>query len=227
MTGTGMSADSWIGFIAFLVIGGGAWYLAGLAERKRHERNRVYAARMGWDYLPEDSSLVEQFESSPFGVGRSRHATDAMRGFVRERGFVVFGYRYVTGSGKNRTVHDLKVSAVRVPGHIPLVRISPENPATRLVSVFGGTDVEVESEEFNRRWRVWSRDERAAHALLTPRMIDRFLSDDLTWKSVAFEPGYLVMCSNGKLDLPSTSLPFDTLCDIADLVPAFLAQDYP
>jgi hypothetical protein len=31
--------------------------------------------------------------------------TDVMRGVTRNREFVVFGYRYVTGSGKNRKVH--------------------------------------------------------------------------------------------------------------------------
>lgn len=87
--------------------------------------------------------------------------------------------------------------------------------------------MEVESEDFNRRWRVWSHDERAAHALPTPTMIERFLEPDLTWKTVAFEPGFLVMPTRGKLGLPSTSFPFDTLCGLADLVPGFLAEDYP
>lgn len=227
MTGTGSFAGSFVPLLFVFAVAIGGAYLAGQAERKRHERNRLYAAQMGWEYLAGDPLLVDMFESSPFGQGRQRSATDAMRDAVRDREFVVFGYRYVTGSGKNRTVHDVRVCAVKIPGRIPLVRVGPENPATRLFSALGGTDVEVESEEFNRRWYVWSRDVRAAHAILTPRMIERFLEPDLTWHTVAFEPGLLFMCANGKLDLPVTPPPFDTLCDIADLVPGFLAQDYP
>jgi hypothetical protein len=227
MPGTGTPSGLWVSLLVFGVIGWAAWFFTERAERRRHERNRAYATRLGWEYRPEDPSFVDAFESPPFGVGRKRLATDVMGGIVRERGIVVFGYRYVTGSGKNREVHDVRVCAVRIPGRIPQVRFSPENPATRLMVAFGGTDVEVESEEFNRRWRVWSRDVRAAHAILTPTMIDRFLDDDLTWKTVTFEPGFLIMCADGKLDLPSTPLPLDTLCDIADIVPGFLTQDYP
>jgi hypothetical protein len=119
------------------------------------------------------------------------------------------------------------VLAVRIPGRIPLVRIGPENVDTRIMAAFGADDVDVESEEFNRRWFVAAEDKRAAHALLTPRMIERFLQDELNWRTVTFEPGLLATCTMRKLDLPRTRPPFDTLCDIADLVPAFLAQDYP
>jgi hypothetical protein len=227
LTDTGSPADAIAGLIAFAAIIGGVWYLVGSWERWRHERNRQYAMQMGWDYLAADPTLVDVFTSPPFGQGRQRSWTDSMRGTIRDREFIVFGYRYVTGSEENRTVHDVRVCAVRIPGHLPLVRVGPENPATRMMTAFGETDVDVESEDFDRRWRVWSRDERAAHALLTPRMIERFLEPDLVLKTITFEPGFLMTCEKGKLDLPDTPLPFDTLCDLADLVPAFLAQDYP
>ncbi|MBN2176592.1 MAG: DUF3137 domain-containing protein [Demequinaceae bacterium] len=227
MTDTGSPADFIAGLVGFVVIGGGVWYLVGLAERRRHERNRRYAVHMGWEYLVSDPSLIEAFESPPFGQGRRKKATDAMRGTVRGREFIVFGYRYVTGSGKNQKVHDVRACVVRVSGHIPLVRISPEHVGTRILAAFGADDVEVESDEFNRRWFVASRDQRAAHALLSPRMIERFLEYDLNGKTAIFEPGNLIMCDRGRLDLPATPLPFDTLCDLAELVPDFLAQDYP
>lgn len=196
------------------------------AERRRHERNRLFAASQGWEYVTEDPSVIDQFQGHPFGVGHGRSATDVTRGIVNGRKFLVFGYRYVTGSGKDRTVHNCFVCAVNVGGAIPTIRITPENPATRLYGALGGGDVDVESEEFNRRWHVWSDDSRIAHALLTPRMIERFLKPDLNWQTVNFEPGWLFVCTGLKLDLSITPSVTDVLCDIAELVPAFLEEDH-
>jgi hypothetical protein len=227
MADTGSPADFWAGFVAFVAIVVALAVLMGRAERARHARNKAFALAQGWTFIPNDPSLVMMFRSHPFGIGHSRSATDAMRGSFKGRDFVAFGYHYVVGSGKNRTSYDYGVLAVRVPGRIPLVSIGPEHIGTRVMAAFGADDVEVESEEFNRRWFVAAENKRAAHALLTPRMIERFLQEDLNWKTVGFEPGLLMTCTRGKLDLPKTMPPFDTLCDIADLVPDFLAQDFP
>jgi hypothetical protein len=219
--------SSFVSLLLFVALFVGAWYLASLSERQRHARNRAFAARMGWSYVAEDRALPKTFESTPFGVGHSRRATDVMRGVVRDRGVLVFGYHYETGSGGDEHRFDLQVCVVDVPGRVPIVRLSPENLGTRIATALGGVDVEVESDDFNREWKVWTRDKRAAHALLSPRMIERLLERDLAGRTIAFEPGMVFTATAGKLDLPATEQPFDLLCDLADLVPPFLEQDYP
>ncbi|MCJ7832525.1 MAG: DUF3137 domain-containing protein [Actinobacteria bacterium] len=202
-------------------------YLPRLGEGKRRQRSRLYAERRGWEYLPTDRSLVRAFESPPFGVRRHGRATNAMRGVVRGREFVAFDFHCVNGAGLGRPTEYFAVCAVRIPGRLPVVRLRSENPVTRAATVAGSTDVEVESEAFNRRWHVSSHDVRATRAILTPRMIDRLLASDLIWKAVIFEPGFVLVYTDGPSGGWFNESMLDTVCDIADLVPGFLAEDYP
>jgi hypothetical protein len=201
------------------------------ADRRRRERNVAFATSQGWTYSAEDPSLVVLCSTQPFGEGDSQRVREATRGKHRGRDFVVFGYQYDTESTDaqghtTRTTHFFQVASIEVPGRMPIVRITPESAFSRMAETFGGKDIEVESEEFNRRWRVWSRDARAASAILVPTMIDRLLKSDAQKVPFVFEPGLLMTYEDGKLNLPRFVSRVDLLCSIADLVPKFLAEDY-
>ncbi|MCJ7832526.1 MAG: DUF3137 domain-containing protein [Actinobacteria bacterium] len=230
MTGTDPFGGMLTLFLFVAAVFAGIAFLSWKVDQARHRRNKAFAEANGWSYIPRDDALIKVFATPPFGLGNRRKVTDAMRGDYRGHEALVFGYQYTTHSsdqhGGSSKTHHHRVCVVKIPGSMPLVRLIPESVFSRIATALGGTDVEVESEEFNRLWKVWSRDERAAHAILTPRMIERLLARDAVGQPLAFEPGFLMTYEKGKLDLPSSPIPLDLLGEIADLVPEFLAEDY-
>ena len=90
----------------------------------------------------------------------------------------------------------------------------------------GAKDLEVESHEFNQQWKVWFADQRAAHAIFTPRMIERFLQPDVGGRAFTFEGSALVGISPQVSDLGDLPMVVGALNSIVDLMPAFLwSQD--
>jgi len=81
---------------------------------------------------------------------------------------------------------------------LPL-ELSPESALTRIASHLGLGDVELESEDFNRRYRVATRDPKFAYDVLNPRTMAALLArpvlhmrlsgeDALCWESGRLEP---------------------------------------
>jgi hypothetical protein len=58
----------------------------------------------------------------------------------------------------------------------PRLQLSDENLFTRVGDAIGMRDLQLESDEFNRRWNVQASDDRAAYAIRDARMM-RFLLD--------------------------------------------------
>ena len=200
-------------------------------NKRRRQANLAFAGGRGWSLVPEDPAFVDFCVTAPFGLGDGRRATEVTRGTYRDRGFVAFGYQYDTestdGQGHStRTTHHLRIASVAVAGRIPIVRITPEGVFSRMAEAMGGRDIDVESEDFNRHWRVWSKDQRAAHAILAPNVIQRLLQPDASSRPFVFEPGLLMTYEAGPRDLTVAEERLDRLCDVADLVPKFLADDY-
>ncbi len=107
--------------------------------------------------------------------GHSRYAHHRMEGNFNGRRVVAFDYHYVTGSGKNRHVHQF--SAVLLESRIPLkpLLIRSENILDRIGEVFGLDDLDFESSEFSRAYHVRSPDRRWAYDVLHARTIDFLL----------------------------------------------------
>jgi hypothetical protein len=179
--------------------------LGWLQASRRREAMFAFATQRGWNYLPDDDSLVDRWAGTPFGVGKSRHARNVIQGTWRGRSFVCFDYSYVTetGSGDNRseTTHHYGVLATDVPAYLPRVEVAPESWGTRLVSGIGlNRDLDLESHDFNQAFRVDASDPRVATAILTPRLMEQLLARPrhawrlagpslVTWELDEFTPG--------------------------------------
>ncbi len=82
---------------------------------------------------------------------------------------------------------------------MPRLELTGDNVLTRLGSALGLADVELESEDFNRRYRVTADDRRFAYDVLQPRTMEHLLAsptvnlrlcgaDALLWDSGFTEP---------------------------------------
>jgi hypothetical protein len=68
-----------------------------------------------------------------------------------------------------------RMAWTRIPGGALRVAFIREDFSQKVAKLLGGEDVDVESHEFNQRWRVRADDPRDAHALLNPRVIEALL----------------------------------------------------
>ncbi len=195
-------------------------------DRRRRERLRAWAAAAGWTYTESDPSLVARWSGAPFGQGRSRRATEVLRGLTRGRPATSFTYRWTTGSGKSRTTHTAHVVAIDLPARLPELALTPENLATRLVRVLGAQDIQFESAEFNQAWRVQARDLRFAHGVVHPRMMERLMSPDVGRVPLRIEGPSLLSWEPGATSVARLGGRLAALCDIADAIPRHVWQDH-
>jgi hypothetical protein len=180
-------------------------------------------------HLDEDPGRTRIFTVAPFGVGDHRRARDIVWGTLAGRPFETFAYSYDTHStdaeGKpHTTTHHFQITWVPLPAPVPTMRFMSDNALLRGLTHLGAKDLDVESFAFNQRWKVVCDDERTGHAILTPRMIERFLQGDVAGRAFAFE-GSALMCASPQVsDLGDLQLVVGALHSIVDLVPPFLFE---
>jgi hypothetical protein len=94
----------------------------------------------------------------------------AARGTINEREVWVMEHRYTSGSGKNRSTHYHTIICTPGPHTWPDLSLTTENLFHKIGELFGGKDIQVESEAFNKRWRVKCDNEDFAVLVLSPQV---------------------------------------------------------
>ncbi|WP_066586725.1 type III secretion system chaperone family protein [Cellulomonas timonensis] len=209
--------------IGWLVVGGVAlaWWL----DEKRHERLAQWAAARGWAYQRQDQSLVSTWSGEPFGEGHSRRATEVLRGAVDGHGVVSFTYRWTVGSGKEKTTHTRHVVALGLPTALPTLELTPEWLGTRVLRAFGGQDIQFESEDFNRAWRVRARNLKFAHDVVHPRLMARLLLPDAQGTSLRVEGATVLTWMSGRTDPARIDAALTLLRAVSGAVPQHVWED--
>jgi hypothetical protein len=218
--------------VALLILGGIAFTIYSAIKAYQGGKRRrlaidatVAANHLG--HLDEAPERVTYFSSPPFGTGDSRRARDLVWGTLGGRPFETFAYSYETHTTdseghRTTTTHRFQITWVPLPGPVATVRITSDNALLRGLTHLGARDLEVESHEFNQKWKVWFEDERAAHAIFTPRVIERFLQPDVGGRAFTFEGSALVGISPQVSDLGDLQLVVGALNSIVDLIPPFV-----
>lgn len=214
-------------FVATIVL---VVFFAVRAFREGMRRSEAVAAVVsahGLGYVAEAPDRVKKFESAPFGLGKSRRARDLVWGALVGRTFETFSYTYVTethdADGKTTsTTHRFQVTWIDLPAAVPTMRLTSDNALLRLLATMGARDLEVESHAFNQQWKVWCADERMGHAILTPRMIERFLEPDVAGRGFVFEGAALMTYASGFSDLSDIESVVGILDEIVALIPPFV-----
>lgn len=213
-----------------LVAGGIAVVAVGFVlERKRRDRLLQFAVNRGWSYTGEDPSLVDRWPGEPFGRGDHRRARDVLTGTESGRPFTAFEYSYQTHSSDSKgnrstTTHRWTVVVVPMPGWLGTVQVAPESVLDRVAGAVGLVqDIELESEDFNRRFRVSASSPRLASDILTPRTMQYLLSVDAeAWRTCGSD---LVGFAQGRLDPAEVVRTAAVLGRVLDGVPGFVWRD--
>jgi hypothetical protein len=203
------------------------------SNQKRVEALGRFCLAKGWQFSDSDYSLTARWTGEPFFHGSERKATAVVRGTVQRPAgawpFVAFDYTYVTESsngkgGRTKTTHRYAVCAVTLPTWLPALTLAPENVLTRLGNVVAGDDVELESEDFNRQYRVHAPDRKFASDVLPPRTMHMLLARPTLHFRI---DGRDVLCWETGGTTPTTLLPrLATLADFVAGIPDFVWHDY-
>jgi hypothetical protein len=198
-------------------------------ERKRRDKLMQFARMRGWSYVGEDSSLVHRWPGDPFGHGDNPQARNVMSGTESGRPFTAFDYTYETHStdskgNRSTTTHRWTVCVVPMPGWLGNVQVVPETALDRMAGAVGlRTDLDLESEEFNRRFRVAADDPKLASDILTPRTMQYLISVDAeAWRTCGSD---LVGFAQGRLDPVEVVRTCGVLRQVQDGIPSFVWKD--
>jgi hypothetical protein len=200
-------------------------YLGWLYEKKRRERMRALAAQYGWSYLSRDDSPLSDYRGDPFGSGSERKCKHVMRGSYHDRPSTVFEFEYVTYTTdsqgrRQKNTHRVMVTALGTPAALPWVQVTRENVIHKIGHALGFDDIELESEDFNRRYRVKAQDRKVAYDVLHPRMMELLLhTEGPAWR---LENGALLTWSKGRLNAERVAPLLDFSATVIDNVPDFV-----
>lgn len=219
-------------FVLFVVVIVGAVVFGYLQAKKRREGMAAFARSRGWTYTEQDDSLLDRFEGEPFGVGQDREAVNVLRGTAHGRPVVVFDYSYVTtrtstdANGNTRTdrdTHPFSVVVMNTGAVMPALSVAPEGLVSRFLGRLTNSDIELESEDFNRAFRVTCPNRRFASDVLHPRMMELLLQwPELAWR---FDADSLVAVRPGSHDVAEIDAKLAALDAILDNVPDFVWKE--
>jgi len=198
-----------------------------LAEKKRREAIVRWAATNGWTYTDEDGRWVDAWRGDPFDEGHSRKAVNVLERELGGRRAVVFDYSYkvTTSNGKTTTTttYEFSIYAHQLPAALPDMTIEPEGLWDKAVKLFGAQDVELESVEFNDRYRVKADDPRVAYDVLNPRTMEALLATG--GLDIRIQGSWIVAVDKGDLDVLRIPGRVEVLTGIVDRVPSYVWAD--
>lgn len=224
-----MNAVVVFAIVAFAIVGIAA-YVGWKREQERRTTLFQFALSRGWRYdVIDPLGLPDRWPGSPFGLGEKRQASNVIRGSLDGRELLAFDYRYVTSStdadgDRHETTHRFHVCVMRMPGWLPPLSVTPESVLSRLGQALGADDIELESEDFNRRYRVSAPDAKFACDVLTPRMMELLLRlPPARWRTVGND---LLCWAQGRASTGDIVVRTAGMSEVIGLVPAFVWKDH-
>lgn len=209
-------------FIAVPVfIGLAIWW-----QIQRTKANQAWAASVGWQYLGTDPMLADRWRGTPFGVGHGRRVSELMVGPFQGRSAMSFAYRYSTGSGKSESTYTFHVVALALPAYLPNLQLTPEGLGDRIAKTFGSQDIEFESDDFNRAWRVQAGVVKFAHDVLHPRTMERLLRPDATRLNMRIEGTDMICWTSGSASTGVIAARLQVLKAVVDAIPRYVWLDH-
>ncbi|WP_405062754.1 hypothetical protein OG474_14270 [Kribbella sp. NBC_01505] len=186
--------------LAFL-IALGFFYFSYVQAKKRREVFAGFAAQYGWSYTPANHALAGNWQGSPFQTGDHWQVKNVLAGLFNGHQMVAFDYSYQTHTSNGRgrrttTTHKYGVVVLQLPGALPHLEVTHEGIfGGAVANALGFRDLQFESDQFNRAFRVKANDERFGHAVVTPRMMELLLArGEIGWRIegnslIGWDPG--------------------------------------
>ncbi|WP_407343826.1 hypothetical protein [Pengzhenrongella phosphoraccumulans] len=209
-----------LGLMTVVVVAVGArWFRRRLTRHRA--RMQGWADAHGWAYTPS-SSLLSSRWSAPGFRGRTR-ATDVLTR-ATPRGEVT---SLTLGPGAGEGGWSRHAVMAVGPRWFPALILTPTTGRDRAAQAFGGQDITVESYDINARWRMRCADERFAHEVLHPRLLERLDRADVSGLCLLVQGRDVVVHAPGPTAFAAIEPMVDLVLDLVSLLPAYLADDFP
>jgi hypothetical protein len=215
--------------LAVIVIGGGIAYFQYATAKKRRELFAGFAAQQGWSYQPSNDMLAGQWTGTPFQTGDHWRVRNSVAGPFNGHQMVAFDYSYQTHTTdshgrRTSTTHKYGVVVLQLPGVLPHLEVTHEGIFGGLANAVGFRDLQFESDQFNRTFRVQASDERYGHAVVTPRMMELLLArGEIGWR---IEGNSLIGWDRGAHNPTEVMNRLTLLQQILEQVPPYVWRDY-
>ncbi|WP_084104570.1 hypothetical protein [Demequina sp. NBRC 110056] len=225
------ASSGWVAIIGVVAIATGmAWAIAdGVRAARQRDAYATFAAEHGWDYLASSHEYGGRFRAYPFAEGIQRRQESVVRGDFSGVRCASFTHVYEESSNRDGEVRipvAHQVTLAELPVALPRLDIVPETLGAQVAKRLGGRDVDVESHEFNARWRVIADDARYAHAVLDPRMIERLLSPDAWGAAIRIEGGAVYTWTPGRQGVDALAKSLGLVAGIARRIPPHVLREY-
>jgi hypothetical protein len=116
------------------------------------------------------------------------------------------------------------VASLQLSSYLPVLQITPENMLTRIGHSLGLDDIDLESEDFNRRFRVHANDRKFASDVLTPRTMQALLArPSASWRITGSD---IVTWSQSRLTPLGILQALSLLQLVVDGIPSFVWKDH-
>jgi hypothetical protein len=216
-----------VAFVALIVV------LAVWSYKKNQERLAALqglARSKGWQCIPGDPyNLPERWPGDPFHSGYARRATNVITGGVGSHPMIAFDYEYKEDSTDSNgrsstTTYHYAVCALGLACALPDLTVSPEGVLSRIGQALGMQDIELESEDFNRRFRVKCHNPKFATDVLSPRTMELLLrAGKLHFRFAGTD---VVSAHSGQLQPADLLNRTAVLAGVVDGIPAFVWKDF-
>jgi hypothetical protein len=228
------SAGGW-GFIALVAVAlgaGAAWVVSEVRAVTRRKELTAFAERIGWTFEERSLVVAEGLRSYPFGTGVDRADIDVLAGVFQDRRCAHFVHsfteRHRSSTGPvDREVsvtREFQITAVELGAAYPTIDILPEDIVAFAAKLVGGMDVDFESAEFNRRWRVTGGEPRYVHDMITPRVMDRLVQDDARGMAIRIEGRNLLTWRAGRSTTEELASTLAVLTSVAKVLPTHVER---
>jgi hypothetical protein len=215
-----LAAVSVLILVLVVAVAGAIAWLAYKAKQKRREALFVFASQHGLEYSRQDVwSLDRSYGFALFGKGDGRGCENVLTGRwealpLREADYWYYDETSDGRGGHSRSYKYFSVIVADLTCALPHMSIERENVMTRLADHLGFHDIEFESEQFNRAFRVSSGDRAFAFRLIDARMMQWLLQAGEGFSFEVLGPNLLVSSPRRRpADLPpllEVAAAFDT-----------------
>ena len=163
-------------FGAFIVFAALLVYVGWQRAKKRREEFFRLSVRLGLEYAIKDPFDTPSLPFELFDRGQRRTAENVMWGDIAGMRVRLFDYSYViqhhnADGPDTSTTYRFSCAMAELDAMCPHLLIDRESFMSRLASHIGIHDIEFESEEFNRAFKIASEDRRFAFAFIDATMM--------------------------------------------------------
>ena len=191
---------------------------------QRRKKLAAYAKSKGWQFsFAKDTKLKNRYPSFKcLHRGHTRYAFNIMQGVKDKRNITAFDYHYVTGHGKQRSVHHFSALVLQSPVPLKSLYIRPEHIFDKMSDFFGFNDIDFESAEFSRKFYVKAQDRRWAYDVIHQRTIEYLLKAPKF--HIQFDTKEIIAWRNNRFTVQDFDDAFDLIQELLSRLPDYVKK---